>query len=137
MSGTFWSMIVKPGKEVEIEFPDTMTLNITSVSLGLIPKKKANTIVRLFSNVQTIHMSDEMDISDTKFEESRTLIATLVPGEKEYQNLNLIFSPLNITKFEVTGKLPVNIIGNLAPIEDDNDLNDEEEEEQEEQFIDE
>ncbi|KAH0795090.1 hypothetical protein GPJ56_000933 [Histomonas meleagridis] len=121
----FWSLLINPGEPTPITFPDSMLLTVTSVSLGFIPKKKAKGIIRIFSNVETIIMSSEADIDDTGFSKSRSLIATLIPGKHEFQNLNLIFSPLNITTFEVQGNLPVNVIGHLSPIE----VNEEEEEE--------
>ncbi|KAH0793902.1 hypothetical protein GPJ56_002114 [Histomonas meleagridis] len=120
----FWSQTIKPGEPVSVCFPDDAMLTITS---ACIPNPTSNSITRLKSHVESlIFKSDE----DVKSITSDLLIATFIPNVKEFQNLALVYSPLNMIELCADGPDEVHLVGHLTPFVDDSDALFEEEEEE-------
>ncbi|KAK8860647.1 hypothetical protein M9Y10_012312 [Tritrichomonas musculus] len=123
---TFWQLELKPNADgenepVPVNFPDTTFLTLTNICLPEVTTPDNQPVdepVRVFANVK--------GISD-----SRTLIATLIPGKIEHQIMNITFSPIDEVSIELKGKLPVHIVGVLNPDEEYYVFDDEEEEEEE------
>lgn len=126
----FWSQVIAAGKSAEVEFPVETYLTITQAALADLPADGSKDPVRVFADVQTIQIDlDEGEPEVKESEQSKILLVTLLPGEKELQPLNVVFSPLNRVVLNNTGKCDVHLVGFLT----DNGLADWDEEEEEEE----
>lgn len=126
----FWSLIVPAGKTSEVDFPEDSYLTITQATMPDLPEDGSKDPVRVYADIKTIQISVEDGAPEaTPSENSKILLVTLIPGEKEMQHLNVVFSPLNCVTVTNTGKSDVHLVGFLS----DNGIMDEEEEEEEEE----
>ena len=115
----FWSGIVSPGADFDVEFPEDFELTLTSVCLGDLPENFETKPVRLFADVTTLEMDEEAakDEENIKTHKNKLLIATLIPGEKEFQQVNFTFNELNKVVLTVQGAYPVHIVGEIQAID--------------------
>lgn len=131
---SFWSLIVKPGKESIVFFPDTSILTITTACIPIYPESSIGKPVRLIASIRTLNgVNDDIDQSpdDVKETNVEVLLASFKPGSIENASLNINLSPLNTMKLKVQGNAEIHLSGYLSSIED----NDEEEEFFEEEEI--
>lgn len=127
-NASFWSAIVKSNSKLVLEIPDSCYISITNVCIPKLPNDLQSPI-RLFAHVKTISESSLKNVNETfKTTHSDALVASLIPEKREYQHLNILFSPLNTVELEVKGGSDVHIAGILMPI---NAMVEEEEEEEE------
>ena len=111
---SFWSGIVKPEQSIELEYPEDAILTLTSACLGELPDDFEKTPIRLFADIETIVLEGE----DGHVEKNKLLIATFIPGELEFNEIQHTFTPFNNAKLYITGKYPVHIIGKLGMFDD-------------------
>ena len=127
---TFWSLVVTPEREEPIDMPEDCCVRVTNAALV---DEEGEEPVRLFAKVDTT-LPDEEDLTNVKTVSSDTALAFFRPGVKVHENLNLVFSPLNVVALRVVGKGKVHLSGVIEPIDIDGDeLMFEEEEEEEEE----
>ena len=129
----FWSLIVPAGKTCEVDFPVDAYLTITQATMPDLPEDGSSEPVRVYADIDTIQISVEDGEPEATAggpeRHSKILLVTLLPGEKEMQHLNVVFSPLNAVTVTNTGKCDVHLVGFLR----DNGIMDDEEEEEEEE----
>ena len=125
---TFWSLIVPPNDAVNAEYPEDSNLILTSACLAELPENYEKSPVRLFADVTTLEIGEDFDGKE-QTHKNKLLIATLIPGEKEFQQINFTFTPLNKVQFTVQGAYEIHIVGSIEIIdEEEEDFYDEEEE---------
>lgn len=125
----FWNMIAKPGEENVVKFPDFYYLRITNVCIPELPED--NSSVRLVANVGTIYLDPKT--KEETIKKSSTLVSTLIPGEVEHQQINILFTSLSKVTFEVKGSVPVHISGFIQPVPVDEEEEEGEEDNNEEE----
>lgn len=113
----FWSMVAKPGEENEVNFPETAGLRITNISLGELPDDFKTEPIRLIANVKTVILNEEDLNAAPLIENSKLLLATLIPGENEHFSCRYNFTPFNTVTLDVKGEYPVYISGALESLE--------------------
>lgn len=123
---SFWCGVVKPEEPFKVEFPQYCNLQLTGVCIDEVPEGESKP-VRLVADVESIIIPEDI----TKQEEPNTkknvcLIASLVPGEKEFQSVNVLFTQFDNVKLLNKGSVPIHITGTLIP--DDSEFEEEEEE---------
>ena len=124
---------MKAGETATVEFPLDSYLTITQVSIPDLPVDGSKDPVRVYADVSTALLSSISDDGTPKTtENSKVLLATLLPGEKDLQQLNICFSALNIVKLTNAGKCDVHVVGYLTENNLSDEHSDEEEEEEEE-----
>ena len=126
----FWSKKVIPGQRTHIEIPDDCYVSITNVCIPELPKDDDKSPIRLIAHIKIIKPDKNNEESFTTTNNT-CLISSLVPGKIEQQQINVLFSPLNIVELEVNGTVPIHISGIRQQIQS---LIEEEEEEEEEQI---
>lgn len=122
---SFWCGIVKPEEPFQVEFPQYCSLQLTGVCIDELPEGESKP-VRLIADVESFIFPEDL----TKQEEpdkkkSICLIASLVPGEKEFQSVNILFTQFDNVKLLNKGSVPIHITGTLLP--DDPEFEEEEE----------
>ena len=126
---TFWSLVVTPEKEAQLDVPEDRYINITN---ACITDEKDDKPVRLIVDVETIPLTFE-SLEHVKTVQSQTEIAFFVPGKKVHQNLDILFSPANVkVVFKVVGNAHVHLSG-ISKLIEGLDLSNEQEEEEEEE----
>ena len=128
----FWSKKVIPNERAHIDIPDNSYVSITNVCIPELPKDDKSPI-RLIAHVKLIK-PDENNKDSFTTTQSTCLIASLIPGKIEQQQINVLFSPLNIVELEVQGTVPIHVSGIRQQIhvlveeEEEEEQNEEEEE---------
>ena len=112
---SFWSQIINPSDPISIKFPQECYLILKNVCIGELPENFSNNPIRLMAHVISANFNEEK-INDIS---TKNLIGTLIPGEKEHFNLNVLFSPTNEVSLQVIGNYPLHITGILIPIIED------------------
>ena len=130
---SFFSAIVYPGSELELQYPDDAILTLKSACLGELPENFKKDPIRLKAKVLTLSPKEDEKFEKPGVETANILISTLIPGEKEQQEISNTFTALNRVFLTISGEYPVHIIGSLSPLLDDEPGLDEEEEEEEEE----
>lgn len=127
---TCWTLVVTPEKEEPVDMPEDCCLRVTNACLV---DEEGTEPVRLFAKVETM-LPDEENPANIKTIDSDTMIAFFLPGSKVHENVNVLFSPINVVAFRVVGKGKVHLAGVIEPIDidDSDELIFEEEEEEEE-----
>ncbi|KAH0792777.1 hypothetical protein GPJ56_003400 [Histomonas meleagridis] len=124
----FWAKKVIPGENSHLDIPDDCYVSITNVCIPELPENGDDSPIRLFAHVKIIK-PDKSNKDGFTATQSTCLIASLIPKKIEQQQINVLFSPLNIVDLEVQGSVPIHVSGIRQQI---NSLI--EEEEEEEQF---
>ena len=129
---TSWSLNLNSKQKKILEFDHESNLFITNCCFGELPNNPKSVPCRIFATVSTLDISSKEE--EDKLIKSNFLLTSLIPNELEHQNLNFIFSPLNIIELENKSEYNIHLIGYQIPV---NLLNEEEEEEEEEEIFDE
>lgn len=124
----FWTVLVKPGETVKVEYPESCFLSITNICLIDLPSDdKKTSPVRLIAKVQNFNSQDKSDPKEV-------LLASLIPYSSEHSQVNYIFTPINDVSLTVSGNASIQVSGYIQPIfldeeeeEEANEANDEEE----------
>lgn len=109
----FWSLDIKPGDEIPLEFPPETYLTITQATINEIPEDSSP--VRVYANVSTVGMKGEEAVTV----EQDVMIASICPATGILtQPLNLVFSVANLVSLKVKGKASVSLSGFLDIVDD-------------------
>lgn len=124
---SFWSAIVKTEEPYKVEIPQYSNLQITGVCIDELPSGEPKP-VRLVAEVKSLDFLSEKEAA-TK--ENSCLIASLIPGEKEFQPVSVLFTQFDDVTLINKGTVPIHVTGTLHP-DDDSEFEYDEEEEGEE-----
>lgn len=126
----FWQLELTPSSNEEkvltpLVFPDGTYLSITNICLPEITKTLEDGTVKTITDPVRV-----LAHVDNKKYNHPILIATLLPGQKEHEMVNVLFSPIDEVSLELKGDLPVHLSGTITPY----NLYDYDEEEEEEEI---
>ena len=147
---TFWCQVIPAGQSVMLDAPVSTNVTITNAVIPDVTSETEKKAVRLVAKVQTLvddgeeeeeekkeekegEKTDDKEQEDFAYTSTDVLICTLVPFEKENQELNVLFTPMNIVEFQNKGNLDIHLSGiitTLVPEEEEEDNEEEEEEEE-------
>lgn len=134
---SFWFQIVKAGETALLKAPVNNTISITNAVIPDVTETTEKKAVRLYATVSTLTNTEEEEkderAANNDYTTDEILVASLTPFKNEWQALSLVFTPLNIVKFQNKGALDVHLSGIILPNEEElDDLYGEEEAEEEE-----
>ena len=75
--------------------------------------------INIYNTVQTYNIHEVSDLEKLPSHKNRLLIATLIPGEKEFQQINFTFTCINNVVLTVEGEYPIHVIGSVSPEEEE------------------
>ena len=147
---SFWCQIIPAGSNVMLDAPVSTNVTITNAVIPDVTKDTEKKVVRLIAKVQTLvddgeeeeedkkeekegEKNDEKEQEDFAYTTADVLVCSLVPFEKENQELNVLFTPMNIVEFQNKGHLDIHLSGIITSLEpEEEEENDDEEEAEEE-----
>ena len=139
----FWCQVIPKGSTVSFDAPVSKNITITNAVIPDVTSETPKNPVRVMAKVQTLKddgeeedennkkEGEEEEQQDAAYTENTFMVCSLLPFERENQQLNILFTPLSTVEFQNQGELDVHLSGVITPL--DNEEEEVEEEDEEEQ----